>query len=39
MPAPKIIRVLVVDDHHVVRSGITSSIGLEDDLQVVAEAD
>ena len=33
------IRILVVDDHHVVRSGLTASLGLEDDLQVVAEAD
>ncbi len=39
MPKPKIIRVLVADDHHVVRSGIAASIGLEDDLAVVAEAD
>jgi two-component system NarL family response regulator len=37
MPTP--IRVLVADDHHVVRSGIAASIGLEDDLAVVAEAD
>jgi len=35
----KVIRVLVADDHHVVRSGIAASIGLEDDLSVVAEAD
>lgn len=39
MPKPKPIRVLVADDHHVVRSGIAASIGLEDDLAVVAEAD
>ncbi len=36
---PATIRVLVADDHHVVRSGIAASIGLEDDLAVVAEAD
>ncbi len=39
MPKPKPLRVLVADDHHVVRSGIAASIGLEDDLAVVAEAD
>lgn len=39
MSDPKTIRVLVADDHHVVRSGIAASIGLEDDLAVVAEAD
>jgi two-component system NarL family response regulator len=39
MPKPTPIRVLVADDHHVVRSGIAASIGLEDDLAVVAEAD
>jgi DNA-binding NarL/FixJ family response regulator len=39
MPKSKTIRVLVADDHHVVRSGIAASIGLEDDLSVVAEAD
>lgn len=32
------IRILVVDDHHVVRSGLAASLGLEDDLTVVAEA-
>lgn len=35
----KPIRLLVVDDHHVVRSGLAASLGLEDDLQVVGEAD
>lgn len=34
-----VIRVLVIDDHHVVRSGLAASLGMEDDLQVVAEAD
>lgn len=38
MPKLKPIRLLVVDDHHVVRSGLAASLGLEDDLVVVAEA-
>jgi len=42
VPKPKSttgpIRLLVVDDHHVVRSGLAASLGLEDDLTVVAEA-
>jgi two-component system NarL family response regulator len=33
------ISILVVDDHFVVRSGLIASLGLEDDLQVVAEAE
>ena len=38
MAKHKPIRLLVVDDHHVVRSGLAASLGLEDDLAVVAEA-
>ena len=38
MPKLKPIRLLVVDDHHVVRSGLAASLGLEDDFAVVAEA-
>ncbi|EDY21295.1 two component transcriptional regulator, LuxR family [Chthoniobacter flavus Ellin428] len=38
MPKLKPIRILVVDDHHVVRSGLAASLGLEDDLNVVGEA-
>ena len=36
-PAP--IRLLLIDDHFVVRSGLVASLGLEDDFEVVAEAD
>lgn len=32
------IRVLLVDDHFVVRSGLAASLGLEDDIEIVAEA-
>jgi two-component system NarL family response regulator len=39
MAKPKTIHLLVVDDHHVVRSGLAASLGLEEDLQVVGEAD
>ncbi len=37
MPAVPI-RILVVDDHFVVRSGLAASLGMEEDLAVVAEA-
>jgi two-component system NarL family response regulator len=37
-PSPNVIRLLLVDDHFVVRSGIASSLELEDDIRVVAEA-
>jgi DNA-binding NarL/FixJ family response regulator len=33
------IKLLVVDDHFVVRSGVVASLALEDDLEVVAEAE
>lgn len=32
------ISVLLVDDHFVVRSGLSASLGLEDDIRIVAEA-
>ena len=32
-------RLLVVDDHHVVRSGLAASLGLENDLVVAGEAE
>lgn len=37
-PSPTPLRILLVDDHFVVRSGLAASLGLEDDLSVVAEA-
>jgi DNA-binding NarL/FixJ family response regulator len=37
MPTP--LRLLLVDDHFVVRSGLVASLELEDDLQVIAETD
>jgi two-component system NarL family response regulator len=36
---PKPIRILVVDDHFVVRSGLVASLELEPDLSVIGEAD
>jgi DNA-binding NarL/FixJ family response regulator len=33
-----IIRIILADDHHIVRSGIRQLLGSEDDLQVLAEA-
>ena len=33
------IKIIIVDDHFVVRSGLVASLELEDDLRVVAEAD
>ena len=39
LPAPRsAIRVLIVDDHAVVRSGLSLVVGAEDDLEVVGEA-
>jgi two-component system NarL family response regulator len=37
-PAPPKIRILAVDDHFIVRTGLASSINFEPDLEVVAEA-
>ena len=39
MAKPKPIRILVADDHHVVRSGLAASLGLEDDFEIVGEAE
>ena len=36
VPMPKL---MIIDDHFVVRSGLVASLELEDDMQVVAEAD
>src|SRR5688572_32925990 len=36
-PLPKI-RVMIVDDHFMVRLGLTSALNLEEDMTVVAEA-
>jgi DNA-binding NarL/FixJ family response regulator len=36
--ALKPVRILVVDDHFVVRSGLVASLGMESDLQVIGEA-
>lgn len=39
MPCVRMIKLLIIDDHFVVRSGLVASLELEDDLKVVAEAD
>jgi DNA-binding NarL/FixJ family response regulator len=36
--APERIRVLLVDDHQVVRNGLKTFLGLQDDIEVVGEA-
>ena len=38
MPSPKRIRILVVDDHFMVRMGLSASLNVEPDMEVVAEA-
>lgn len=39
MPCVRMIKLLIIDDHFVVRSGLVASLELEDDLKAVAEAD
>ncbi len=39
MSKSKTTRILVVDDHHIVRSGLVASLSMEDDLAVVGEAE
>ena len=38
MKTPKPIRILVVDDHFMVRMGLSASLNIEPDMEVVAEA-
>ncbi|MEU2249369.1 response regulator transcription factor [Streptomyces sp. NPDC019224] len=37
--APKVIRVLLAEDQHVIRTALAMLLGLEDDIDIVAEAD
>ena len=39
MPIPLVTRILIADDHPIVRSGLKKVIDIEPDLQVVAEAE
>jgi DNA-binding NarL/FixJ family response regulator len=39
MPIPQVIRILVADDHEIVRSGLKRVLDAQPDLQVVAEAE
>jgi len=39
MPVPLVTRILVADDHPIVRSGLKMVLGAQPDLQVVAEAE
>ena len=39
MPVPLVARILVADDHPIVRSGLRNALDAEDDLRVVAEAE
>lgn len=39
MAKSKRIRILVADDHYAVRSGLVASLGIEDDLEMVGEAE